>query len=78
MINILKKLLLYFIISLPVLPTSACSNNDSYYSDGVWTVTDGITLRLYQDSYPPGTTDMTLIGENRSDSVMIYDGSWAG
>ena len=38
----------------------------------IWSVTDGITLRLMQDSYPPGTSSMTMILENRSDSVMMY------
>ena len=37
-----------------------------------WEVTDGITLHLLQDSYPPGTKTLTLVLENRSDNVMLY------
>jgi len=38
----------------------------------LWTVTDGVTLRLKQDSYPPDTETITLVLENHSDSVILY------
>ena len=43
----------------------------------LWTVKSGITLRLAQDSYLPGTTEMTLILENRSAFVMSYGQGWS-
>ena len=42
-----------------------------------WEVTEGITLHLLQDSYPPGTKSFTLVLENRSDNVMLYGLGWA-
>ena len=47
-----------------------------FVPDNSWTVADGITLRLLQDCYPPGTVTMTMILENRSDSIMMYGRGW--
>lgn len=43
---------------------------------GAWTITDGITVRLLQQAYPVGVKQMTLVLENRSDSVMSYGRGW--
>jgi len=58
-------------------PVSLLSTNEQEAPNNIWTVTDGITLRLVQDSYLPGTEAMTLILENRSDSVMSYGQGWS-
>ena len=38
---------------------------------------DGITIRLSQDYYPTNINQMTLVLENRSDSVMMYGNGWS-
>ena len=45
--------------------------------NNLWTVKDGITIRLKQDRYPPGTEIMTLIFENHTDSDYVYGFSWS-
>jgi len=56
---------------------SLFSSDNLFELHNLWTVTDGITLRLLQDSYPPNTESMTLVLENRSDSVMAYGQGWS-
>lgn len=61
-----------------ILSVSACSDDGAsgIVPRDLWTVTDGITLRLMQDSHPPGTAYMTVVLENHTDSAMIYGQSW--
>jgi len=62
---------------------TACYNRDgnsdweNIIPNNLWTVTDGITLRLSQDSYLPGTAKMTLILENHSETIMRYGKGWS-
>lgn len=74
-----KKILLCSLMPLLVLTAVACSHSveDEIIPNNLWTVTEGITLRLQQDSYPPNTSAMTLVLENRSDSVMMYGQGWS-
>lgn len=68
-----RVLLCLAMLMLTILPSS----EDEIAVNNLWTVTDGITLRLAQDSYPPNPSTMTLILENRSDSVMLYGQGWS-
>jgi len=82
----MKKSIIFFIVLwllFTLVFMTACSDRGADSSDWVdilpnnlWAVTDGITMRLSQDEYLPGTTEMTLILENRSDSVMSYGNGW--
>lgn len=40
-------------------------------------VAEAITLRLKQEAYPVGVQQMTLVLENRSDSVLLYGQGWS-
>ena len=51
-------------------------DREIYGLNNLWTVRDGITLRLMQNSYLPGTETFTLVLENRSDYVMMYGDGW--
>ena len=53
------------------------NKNNDVVLNNFWTVTDGITIRLLQDHYPPNTSKMTLVLENNSDSVMMYGQGWS-
>ena len=79
----MKKIFVVFIalwLLFTLIFMTACYDRTADWEDilpnNLWTVTDGITLRLSQDSYLPGTTVMTLILENHSDSVMSYGQGW--
>ena len=58
-------------------PEPDTAAGDAIAPNNLWTVTDGITLRLLQDAYLPNAQTMTLILENRSDSVMSYGQGWS-
>lgn len=84
------------LILLLVLILSGCSPLDEKTDpidmtdrpiiNNLWTVTDGITLRLEKDSYPPGTKCLTVTIENRTEFCVYYgyestyekykDGQW--
>ena len=53
-------------------PLAWPSPRDETVLNNRWVVTDGITLRLSQDRYPPGELIMDVILENHSDSVLVY------
>ena len=38
----------------------------------VWTVKEGITIKLYQDRHPVGTTEMTIIFENNTSYILSH------
>ncbi|MCL1914328.1 MAG: hypothetical protein FWG10_10765, partial [Eubacteriaceae bacterium] len=73
-----RKTAILSIASLLFLITSTVSNcrDSGIAPNNTWTVAEGITLRFLQDSYPPNTKAMTLVLENRTDSVMSYGRGW--
>jgi len=66
------------VILLFLIITAAygCGADSGIAPNNTWTVAEGITLKLLQDSYPPNTNTMTLVLENRSDSIMSYGKGW--
>ncbi|MCL1914716.1 MAG: hypothetical protein FWG10_12785 [Eubacteriaceae bacterium] len=61
---------------LVITAVYGCGTDCGIAPNNLWTVADGITLKLLQNSYPPNAKTMTLVLENRSDSVMFYGQGW--
>ena len=59
-------------VLLPAILSSGCAADAEPDPNNTWTVTDGLTYELLQDSYPPEVKEITVVMENRSDMVMRY------
>jgi len=74
-----KTVIALFLIVIMVLPAAlliGCTSGAAQAPQSTWTVTDGITYKLMQDSFPPDVEEITVIMENRSDMVMRYGGGY--
>ena len=80
----MKKIISLVTLCFLLLMLVGCSNEHidgvttqhGSYADIIpnseWTLTEGMTFRLYQDRQPIGTSGVTIIMENNSEYVMIY------
>jgi len=84
----MKRTAVFGIVSIFLLALvflAACSNDKADLSstedlpepNNLWTIKDGVTARLMQDSYRVGTTEMTVILENRTDDIFFYGNGWS-